>query len=103
MSPTTILLVYGILMIAGGVMGLRAGSKVSLAAGAGSGVVLLAAWLLARTHLLAGLWVGAVVALLLSVTFAVRAAKTRKLVPAGALLGVSLAALLLLVVAIGRA
>ena len=98
-GPTT-LLVYVVLMILGGVMGARAGSKVSLAAGGGSGVLLLGAWLLTRFSLVAGLWLGAVLALLLSVTFGMRAKKAGKFMPAGMLFLVSVAALVLLVVSI---
>ncbi len=99
LGPTT-LLVYGILMILGGLLGARAGSRVSLTAGAGSGLLLLGAWLLTRFSVSAGLWMGALLALLLSATFGVRAKRTGKFMPAGMLLAVSVAALVLLLVSI---
>ena len=99
-----VLLAYAILMIAGGVMGYAtAGSKPSLFAGVGSGVVLIAAWILTRSSPTAGLWLGCVVALLLCVSFAMRLAKTAKFMPSGMLLVVSVAALVLLTVSALRA
>lgn len=88
---------YALLMIAGGVAGYRsAGSKASLYSGVVSGVLLLGAWLLSTSSLTAGLWLGAIVTLPLCVTFALRLAKTGKLMPSGMLFGVSVLALLLL-------
>jgi len=97
---TATLLVYGLLMIAGGAMGARAGSKVSLAAGGGSGLLLLIAWLLAYNGIGAGIWLGTAIAFLLSVTFGMRLKKSGKFMPAGMLLVVSIAALVLLVISI---
>ena len=91
-----VLLVYAALMILGGLMGHRAGSKVSLYAGVGSGVVLLGVWFVTRSQLGVGLWIGAVVTLLLCISFGMRLAKTGKLMPAGGLLAISVVALLLL-------
>jgi len=96
-GPTT-LLVYGVLMILGGVMGMRAGSKVSLYAGAGSGVLLLVAWYVTGIQLAAGLWIGAAISLLLCASFAMRLKKTGKFMPSGMLLAVSVVALVLLIV-----
>lgn len=92
----TVLLVYGILMVLGGLMGYRAGSRVSLIAGLVSGVLLLAAWWLSRTQPVAGLWAGVVITLLLCGSFAMRLLETRRFMPSGALLVVSVVALLLL-------
>lgn len=94
------LLVYGISMILGGLMGLRRGSKVSLYASAGSGVLLLVAWWIAGTYPGVGLGIGALIALLLSVIFGVRVKKTGKFMPAGMLLAVSGLALVLLAVSL---
>ena len=91
-----VLLAYGAFMVLGGVMGLRAGSKVSLYAGGGSGALLLAAWGLSFVRLDAALWVGAVLAGLLSAVMARRLAASRKFMPAGMLLAASLIALTLL-------
>jgi uncharacterized membrane protein (UPF0136 family) len=94
---TTVLLIYGFLMLLGGVMGGRAGSKVSLWAGGASGVVLLVAFWLSRTGRPAGTWIGLITALALCVIFGVRLSQTRKLMPSAMLLAVSLVALGLLV------
>ena len=91
-----VLLVYGIVMILGGLIGYLAGSKAALISGSVSGVLLLGAWFLARDHPALGLWGGDVLSALLSVVFGVRLAKTGKPMPAGALLAVSVAALALL-------
>lgn len=91
-----VLLVYAVLMVAGGAMGSRAGSKVSLYAGVGSGVALLAAFGATFAALGVGLWIGCVLAAALAAVFGKRAAKTGKFMPAGMLLIVSLGAMVLL-------
>jgi uncharacterized membrane protein (UPF0136 family) len=98
LSGTTVLLIYAVLMVVGGAMGMRAGSKASLIAGGSSGVLLLIAWGVTFVNLAAGLWAGAVIALLLTATFAGRVAKTRKFMPSGMLLAVSLIATIMLIV-----
>jgi uncharacterized membrane protein (UPF0136 family) len=95
-----VLLVYGVLMLVGGYMGSRAGSKVSLIAGGGSAVLLIGAWLLTFAYRDGGLWVGTVVTLLLCVTLGRRLAVTRKFMPSGMLLGVSVLVLALLLRAV---
>lgn len=97
-----VLVVYGMLMILGGLMGARAGSRVSLVAGAGSGVLLLVAWGITRSNMSAGLWMGELISLLLAVTFGARLARTRKVMPAGVLLVTSVIAFLLLLYAAMR-
>jgi uncharacterized membrane protein (UPF0136 family) len=94
-----VLLVYGAFMILGGVMGARKGSRVSLYAGAGSGLLLLVAWFVTRTHLAAGLWLGVAVAALLCGVTGVRLARSGKFMPAGMLLAVSVVALVALLAA----
>ncbi len=91
-----VLIVYALLILAGGLMGARAGSKASVIAGTTSGAVLLLALVVSWFHLAAGLWIGAAVSLLLSVTFGSRLAKTGKFMPSGMLLAVSVVALLVL-------
>jgi len=91
-----VLLVYAVLMMFGGLMGFRAGSKVSLYAGFGSGVALLAAFGVTYLALGAGLWVGCVLAVILTLMFGQRLAKTGKFMPSGMLLAVSLVAVVLL-------
>lgn len=87
-----VLLVFGVFILFGGVMGYRAGSKASLIAGSASGALLIAAFLLSYSNLVAGLWVGTVVGLVLCVTTGMRLAKTGKFMPSGMLLAVSVIA-----------
>jgi uncharacterized membrane protein (UPF0136 family) len=78
------LLFFGIVTVAGGVMGfLKAKSKASLIAGSISGVLLVAAGLLARQGDRRGLILGVVVAVALLGRFGAVFAKTRAMVPAG--------------------
>ena len=98
-----VLLVFGIVMILGGLMGHRAGSKASLISGSLSGLVLLGAWFVSRDQLAVGLWIGVGVSALLSAVFGMRLAKTGKLMPAGGLLVVSVVALVLLVYSASQA
>lgn len=93
-----VLVVYAILMLAGGIAGYRiAGSTASLAAGAGSAAALAGAWLLSRTQPATGFWVGAGVAAALALFFLYRVVKTGKPMPAGGLLALSVLAVALLV------
>ncbi len=83
----------------GGVIGyLKAGSKVSLVAGASSGLVLAGSLWWSFENLKAALAAAAVLAMLLEVLFALRLAKTRKFMPAGmmaVLAGLCLAAVII--------
>ncbi len=94
----TVLVVYALLMLGGGLMGQRAGSRASLYAGTGSCALLLLALLFSAFRPAAGLSLGAAVAAVLSVVFVVRFTKTKAFVPAGLLLVLSVVALLLLAV-----
>jgi uncharacterized membrane protein (UPF0136 family) len=101
--PVIVLAVYGLLMLVGGVMGQRAGSRASLVAGGASGVLLLvAAWLAAGAAPQLGLWLGVLVAVALAITFGVRLLKTGKVMPAGGLLAISVIALVLLALSATR-
>jgi len=91
-----VLLAFAVILLIGGVFGYRAGSKVSLIMGAGSGLLLLVAWFVTRTHMSLGLWIGVGVSLLLVVSFGMRVLKTGRFMPAGALLTVSVVSLGLL-------
>jgi uncharacterized membrane protein (UPF0136 family) len=95
--------VYGTIMMLGGIMGyLKVGSKASLIAGVGMGLVLLASGL--------GVWRGSedslivaeVIAALLLVIFAIRLAKTKRFMPAGMLAFLSLLAVVIFGRALGR-
>jgi uncharacterized membrane protein (UPF0136 family) len=78
------LIFFGVVTVAGGVMGfVKAKSKASLIAGSISGVLLVAAGLLARQGNTRGLVLGAIVSGMLLGRFGVVFAKTRAMVPAG--------------------
>lgn len=92
----TVLLVYGLLIVFGGWMGFRAGSRVSLIASGSSGLLLFVALLVTYSDMTLGLWIGAAVSLLLCIMMAQRLAKTRKIMPAGMTLLVSVVTFVLL-------
>lgn len=77
-------IVFGILTIAGGIMGyVKAGSMPSLIAGSITGILLLAgAWILPE-HQQAGLLTVLIVSLLLAVQFIPKFIRTGKVMPAG--------------------
>ena len=83
--PTKIyFLVFGLLTIAGGVMGyVKASSTASLIAGGISGALLIVAALLLPTHVVVGLALGIVVSLLLAGRFLPAFFKTGKMMPEG--------------------
>jgi uncharacterized membrane protein (UPF0136 family) len=78
------LIFFGVVTVAGGVMGfVKAKSKPSLIAGSISGILLVAAGLLARHGNKAGLVLGIVVSVALLGRFGAVFAKSRAMVPAG--------------------
>jgi uncharacterized membrane protein (UPF0136 family) len=92
MMPDTVLWIYIALLLAGGLMGyLKAKSKVSLITSAAFAVVLAGCAL----HLVAWPHLPDILLGLLVVVFGVRLAKTRKFMPSGLMLGVTLLALAL--------
>lgn len=96
---TVVLAVYAVLMLAGGIIGFRvAGSRASLISGVASGVLLLLAFGWSLGHPRNGFLSGALVALLLTIVFAIRLAKTGHFMPSGMLLAASLAALAILAI-----
>jgi uncharacterized membrane protein (UPF0136 family) len=99
----TVLVVLALLMLGGGFMGRRAGSRVSAYAGVGSAVLLLIALLVSTFRPVSGLALGAAVAGCLAIVFSIRFMKTKAFVPAGMLLLVSVVGLLLLVASIAAA
>jgi uncharacterized membrane protein (UPF0136 family) len=91
--PVTVLWVYIVLLLAGGVMGMvKAGSKISLITSAVFALLLaLCALGIIRPFYLADVLVG-----LLLVVFGIRFAKGRKFMPSGLMLGLSAAVLAVL-------
>ena len=90
-------LIYGLLSIGGGIMGYRqAGSKVSLISGSVSGLLLLLGAGLMFQGSTVGLRLAQIVVTVLIVVFLSRLIKTRKLMPAGLMVIVGVATLLML-------
>ena len=92
----TVLWIYIVLLLAGGVMGLvKAGSRISLITSAIFALLLaLCATAVIKPFYIADILVG-----LLLVVFGVRFAKGRKFMPSGIMLGLSLAVLAVLLLA----
>lgn len=85
LMPTKIyFVVFGLLTIAGGIMGyVKAGSNASLIAGSLSGLLLLLAAFLLPSHTPIGLALGGIVSLLLIGYFLPAFFRTGKMMPAG--------------------
>ena len=98
----TYLLVFGVLSIAGGVLGfLKAKSRASLIAGGLAGALLLVAgYLVFASASLAGPILGLVVCVGLAGRFVPAFLKTRKPMPAGMMAALSVVGVVLLVVAL---
>ena len=95
------LIVFALLMETGGMIGFfLKGSKPSLIAGAASGGLLMVAFAVTFFYEREGLWIGAVVSLLLCLVFCIRLARTRKFMPSGMLLVCSLVVAAILVTAL---
>ena len=91
MKPEVILWLYLVLLLVGGVFGFVKGkSTVSLVTSVVFGVLLA----LAASHVIPGVFTGDLLLTLLVVVFAWRFQKTKKLVPAGVMTLVTIAALL---------
>lgn len=85
--------IYGVIMILGGIMGfVKVGSKASLISGVGMGLGLIASGFGVSRGSYDSLVVAEVIAALLVVIFAIRFAKTRRIMPVGMLAILSLAA-----------
>ncbi len=88
---------YGILSIIGGIIGYqRAGSKVSLISGGISGLLLLIAALLQLQGQSWALIFAAIITGILVIFFVIRLAKTRKLMPAGLMVALGIASLIVM-------
>jgi len=91
--------VYAALLGLGGAIGyLKAGSKPSLVAGVASALFAVICLLAVRADPLIGLWLGAGLATLLLIFFGFRFAKSRKFMPSGLMVLVSVLVLVLMVV-----
>lgn len=85
------ILVYAVLVGVGGVMGfVKAQSKASLISGVVSAILLAACYLITSPERQIGLLLAAVVSILLLVVFSIRLAKTKKFMPSGMMLVMSL-------------
>ena len=92
-----IFLVYGSILIVGGVIGWRlSGSRVSLTASLASAALLGVAYRLSLSNPFGGYLLGTTVALGLAIVFFSRLQKTKKFMPAGLMLVVSTVVALLL-------
>jgi len=93
MVTSILLIIYGLFLILGGFMGLKKGSKISLYMGAGSGILVFAGvWILTFDPKFGWILLSCLNALL-AASFTSRLLKTRKFMPSGVLLLVSLAVL----------
>jgi uncharacterized membrane protein (UPF0136 family) len=83
-SAKTYFIIFGVLTIAGGIIGfVKAGSTPSLIAGSVAGILLLVAAFLLPAHQLAGLILALVVSVLLAGQFVPKFIRTGKVMPAG--------------------
>lgn len=90
-----VMVVYALLTAVGGVIGYKKqGSKASLMAGIGSGVLLLVGFALSRSNAPLGFGIAAVVALALGIFFATRIVKKGAKMPAVMILPLSVLALI---------
>ena len=85
-----VLIAYGVLVAAGGIFGyVKSQSRPSLIAGSVSGLFLIAAGLLVLMGVAAGAYFGFAVTVVLVVLFGMRFGKTRKFMPSGMMLALS--------------
>lgn len=90
---TTAFVIYGVLMFLGGIFGfVKAGSKVSLVMGIISGILIFAGVALLGSAYTTGRAILTFTSFVLSGVFAMRLLKTRKFMPSGMLLVLSLIA-----------
>ena len=88
---------YGILSIIGGIIGYKsASSKVSLISGTISGLLLLIAAFVQLQGQAWGLTLSVIITSILMIVFAIRLAKTRKLMPAGLMVILGLVTLIIM-------
>jgi uncharacterized membrane protein (UPF0136 family) len=93
-------IIFGLLTIAGGIMGyVKAGSTASIIAGSISGILLLLGAFLLPTNLAAGLAIAALVSVLLAGRFVPAFLKTGNAMPAGMMAILSLIGIVMAIVA----
>jgi uncharacterized membrane protein (UPF0136 family) len=93
-------IVFGILTIAGGVIGyVKAGSMPSIIAGSISGILLLVAAFLLPDHRVAGLATALIISLLLAGQFIPKFIRTGKVMPAGMMSILSVIGIIMAIVA----
>lgn len=93
-------IIFGLLTIAGGVMGfVKAGSTASIIAGSISGILLLLAAFLLPQQLVVALIIAAAVSILLAARFLPAFLKTGKMMPAGLMAILSLIGIVVAIVA----
>ena len=93
-------IVFGVLTIAGGIIGyVKAGSVPSIIAGAITGILLLAAAFLLPDYQVAGLAIGLITSLLLAGQFIPKFIRTGKAMPAGMMSILSVIGIIMVVVA----
>jgi uncharacterized membrane protein (UPF0136 family) len=96
-------LVYGILMIVGGILGYvlpQTPSKISLIAGCGSGVLAIVAYFIARSELVPGLAIALVVSAGVGVMMLPRIKKAKKPHSTIAIVGLSAVTAILIILAL---
>lgn len=92
-----VLIVYGVIALGGGVMGFRmAGSKASLMMGSASGLMLAISGVMVLMGKSIGAYFGFGVTCALVLVFAMRYARTKKMMPAGMMLALSVIVLAIL-------
>lgn len=94
MSEHWVLIGYGLLLLLGGILGFKKGSRVSLWMGLVSGSMILSLLLLVSRQPILAYEGAAGISGILTVVFGVRLFKTRKIMPSGLLCSVSLAVLI---------
>jgi uncharacterized membrane protein (UPF0136 family) len=104
MEPAKIyFIVFGVLTIAGGVVGyVKAGSLPSIIAGSITGILLLVAAFLLAKHWLAGLLTGFIISLLLAWQFIPKFLRTGRVMPAGIMSILSILGVIVAIVAFFR-
>jgi uncharacterized membrane protein (UPF0136 family) len=101
LSPAKIyFLVFGVLTIAGGIVGyVKAGSTISMVAGSISGILLVVAGFVLPEHQALGLGLGLLVSLLLAGQFIPRLMRTGRMMPAGLMSILSVIGIIIAIVA----